>query len=160
MLETIRAAFDQAPSDLPVVISLENHTKDDAFQQGLVDALKETLGDALVGGEQAEWSGKGPTLDNFKGKIFCMVEYHESVAKAQEQEDSSSSSSDDESDDEETKRHRKEKKAAKGVIGPALAEFGFYASSIKPAKGDGWLFAGALRAFSVWSPNAWLLHVG
>jgi len=145
VLSTIRTAFDEAPSDLPVVISLENHTKDDAFQQGLVEALHETLGGTLVGGEQQEWSARGtpPTLDDFKGKIFCMVEFYQTAAKAEDDASSSSSSSEDESDDEETKRHRREKKAAKGVIGPALAELGFYAASIKPAKGDGWLFGGS-----------------
>lgn len=63
------------------------------------------------------------------------------MPKEGENGEASSSSSDDESDDDDAKQFRKEKKASKGVIGPALQSLGFYAASIKPGKGDGWLFA-------------------
>jgi len=43
VLNAVVRGMDQSSSRLPLIISLENHTANDGFQQGLVDEFKKVL---------------------------------------------------------------------------------------------------------------------
>jgi hypothetical protein len=71
-LQAINAGLDRSSSNLPVIISLENHTEDDAYQNQLVSELEGVLGERLVKGE-LKHDGLNPTLADFQKRIVCMV---------------------------------------------------------------------------------------
>ena len=63
--------------------------------------------------------------------------------------------SSDSSDDEAAVQLRKDKKAGRGKISPALAHLGFYAASIKPGKGHGWVGQGQCNRQSFAGEQSW-----
>lgn len=100
----------------------------------------------------ASFEGVWKTDDAWVLVRSTQVEYHPSSDLLPTPGETSSSSSSDESDDEQTKDLRKKRKTVKGVIGPALASLGFYASSIKPGKGHAWLYAGTYLTLPPFPP--------
>ncbi|KAL7411313.1 PLC-like phosphodiesterase [Mrakia frigida] len=150
VLDAVVRGMEKSSSRLPLIISLENHTENDAFQKGLVDEFKRVLKGRLVEGE-IEGVGRRPVLEHFLDRIILMVEYHpptdsipsEGAAKEASLPPSAvdEDDSEDSSDDEAALEMRKEKKAHVSIIGPALAHLGFYAASIKPGKGHAWVGA-------------------
>ncbi|PPR00736.1 hypothetical protein CVT24_000942 [Panaeolus cyanescens] len=133
------------PNDWPVLVSLECHV-DVEGQAELVRQILDIWGDKLVKGRLEDGSEADDMVRpcQIMGKIMLMVEYYPAfvsgTGEKTESESESSADSDDQEEweeDEEYKKNESNRVDVCGRISEQLAEFGYYARSMKPKKG--WL---------------------
>ncbi|KAF8175794.1 PLC-like phosphodiesterase [Pholiota molesta] len=135
------------PDCWPVFVSLECHV-DVEGQQELVKQMLEIWGDKLVREKVEETTEEGVYVSPaaLKGRIVLMVEYYPPPATGtgedQLDHESSSSGVSEEDDDSTLSWPGRRRKKYRAKISDELAELGYYARSMKPAKG--WLSSAPL----------------
>nr|GAT50216.1 PLC-like phosphodiesterase [Mycena chlorophos] len=123
------------PDDHPVMVSLECHVGV-SDQRELVEIVKRTWGHKLVQHKLEHIDDAKAAPKDFKGRILLMVEYYAPPVEGKEMEDEAELSPASENEAEEDGDVViRVSKSEKSKISEELAELGFYARSMKPAKG-------------------------